>query len=51
MKNGRKLQAFAFERKGKTVHVDMRVMCCLAGKEQAGRKQQLGSVQKRSETL
>lgn len=44
MKNRRKLQAFAVEENGKTVHVDMKIMCCLAGEEQARRKQQLASV-------
>lgn len=51
MKNRRKLQAFAVEGNGKTVHVDMKIMCCLAGEEQARRKQQLASVQKQSEAL
>lgn len=51
MKNRRKLQAFAVEGNGKTVHVDMKIVCCLAGEEQARRKQQLASVQKQSEAL
>lgn len=34
-----------------SVHVDMKTLCYLAGEEQAGRKQQLASVQKQSEAL
>lgn len=33
------------------MHVGMKIMYCLAGEEQAGRKQQLASVQKQSEAL
>lgn len=51
MKNRRKLQAFAVEEKGKTVRVGIKIVGYLAGEEQAGRKQQLVSVQKQSETL